>query len=810
MRFDLKNLGLMLACAGAAALSACSVDPVDIPASEYYARQFYKTFGTIAKDQDWTAATQGQLTVVTDRPTTVRIIAEVDSKTYLFGEYAGVEGERLISFDIPKSASDVRALVNGNEYRFTDGARLDFTSRSRVMSRALGGIDPDTHLGESGTYAGVDVEIGTNADGRKLTLEPDVAQEAIKHLEEMGTQIEKWSESNLDEVTDNFSVTADEFYLFPEFWNTSASARNIIGIYWEVSPGTEGAEEISVTNPNTGKTSTYYIVRVPFLQDPTAFLTPCKRDLVQYQTFAEIPGFDDIFATLCKEHPDTYCISDGSQKNQYGGAIESGKKIHRYSDGNWRELGSCVNNDWADKDNEVGKDLVAKFPDEFEFNQWGGLCHITLVDSPYDGTPNSSLVTNTDYYKSTGIHVKFSEPIRFGFYIQQENDVMYSQTKLNHWVEKLNDDGEPEWRQPSYVGTLTTGSDTEGNTRRHLAFEDWYGDNWDLNDMVFRIYGLDDTPNIPSITDEDEPGDPDPDEKEYDAYPWIIACEDLGATDDYDFNDIVFGVEHVAGTQFVYVTALAAGGTLPARLYYTIDGTKYQITGGTDDDFNSPKAHNQFTIKKSPAGGSTFEEWHKWFGNYDSSEMINTRDANVKIGATVRITLPEGKADQFSLSNEVKTAGWAEQSITHLGGFTVEVDQTNENGSVTTREIKAPFRSDNDADNIPQLFATTYKYNWPGERNSIYLTHAGHGNVIGTTPTGNDFATNSFMHWVNLGDVADFHNEAPSAPGLTRKHNWTGDVKVKESTDSNGKKVVTFTAYGNTYTFEATVDPSSY
>ena len=49
---------------------------------------------------------------------------------------------------------------------------------------------------------------------------------------------------------------------------------------------------------------------------------------------------------------------------------------------------------------------------------------------------------------------------------------------------------------------------------------------------------------------------------------WIIACEDLGSVGDYDFNDAVFSVSHVGGSNQLTVTPLAAGGTYPIKLYY--------------------------------------------------------------------------------------------------------------------------------------------------------------------------------------------------------------------------------------------------
>lgn len=53
-----------------------------------------------------------------------------------------------------------------------------------------------------------------------------------------------------------------------------------------------------------------------------------------------------------------------------------------------------------------------------------------------------------------------------------------------------------------------------------------------------------------------------------DEFAWALAVEDLGTTDDFDFNDIVFSASHVSGKTEMNVTALAAGGILPAEIYF--------------------------------------------------------------------------------------------------------------------------------------------------------------------------------------------------------------------------------------------------
>ena len=71
-----------------------------------------------------------------------------------------------------------------------------------------------------------------------------------------------------------------------------------------------------------------------------------------------------------------------------------------------------------------------------------------------------------------------------------------------------------------------------------------------------------------------------------------IAFEDLGSTDDFDFNDAVVKVEYATGTGKANVTLMAVGAVLPLKLYYTggrqaeplFDGQELHAAMGYDQD----------------------------------------------------------------------------------------------------------------------------------------------------------------------------------------------------------------------------------
>ncbi len=188
------------------------------------------------------------------------------------------------------------------------------------------------------------------------------------------------------------------------------------------------------------------------------------------------------------------------------------------------------------------------------------------------------------------------------------------------------------------------------NGMTFAGFED--GTDEDLNDIVFWIegaYELEPKPlDIGHSTAETEPA----------PQSWILACEDLGNADDFDFNDIVLSVSYTGGTTAT-ITPLAAGGTLPAEIYYN---------------------------------GTSLGEIHALFG-VDETDMVNT-NGKQKEAQPISITVP---AD-FTMS------------VPDMGGISIKVTGKN-NGEIT---IASP-----DAGTAPQMICVPDIWMWPTERTSI-------------------------------------------------------------------------------------------
>lgn len=241
------------------------------------------------------------------------------------------------------------------------------------------------------------------------------------------------------------------------------------------------------------------------------------------------------------------------------------------------------------------------------------------------------------------INITVPSGMTFGFYIQNGDEKFYSEKELN---------GTYQDEHQCYAATF----DYEG--KRYLAFEDWTNkdgkSDMDLNDLVCLISGVMDNTENPDIVDKDEPTDTD--------MKYLIACEDLGGSDDFDFNDIVLAINHVSGTKTASVELLAAGGTLPAKVMY-----------------------ENTTI---------FEEVHEAFG-VPTSTLVNTGGTTRPAVMSNPIDVPEN----FSVS-------------THASKFKIIVTKSG-TGSV---EISVPDKNGT----TPQAFVIADpNWEWPNERQNI-------------------------------------------------------------------------------------------
>lgn len=265
---------------------------------------------------------------------------------------------------------------------------------------------------------------------------------------------------------------------------------------------------------------------------------------------------------------------------------------------------------------------------------------VSASNSGYSNTNKSYACTSLkdytlkdDYIQSRGFTIKLAKGTKFGFYVSTtEGGTVYSDASLNGG---------------KHLASFFDSEDNEGTTHTYVGFEDDPNQTvFDLNDLIIMI-------------------SPTPEVIEYEDVNYVLAAEDLGATFDFDFNDVVFSVSYVAGEKTAKVKALAAGGTLPVTVY----------CGDTQ------------------VGG----EFHSWFGDgsIPSTTMINTGTITEE-GQEFEISVPE----DFSLALNTATK-------TSMGNFRIVVNG-NEN-------IYGP----SDTGVAPQMLCLPASWQWPTETTRI-------------------------------------------------------------------------------------------
>ncbi len=236
-----------------------------------------------------------------------------------------------------------------------------------------------------------------------------------------------------------------------------------------------------------------------------------------------------------------------------------------------------------------------------------------------------------------------------------------------------------------YMEVNTYSDNLEGNE---------YGGYWKtITNAIVNARGLSKVGEAPVSIPGSENGDEctgkgntpsaDPDVKPDTPQSWLLACEDLGAIDDFDFNDIVFSVSHVEGSNQVVITPLAAGGTLAAEITYN---------------------------------GQSYGEIHSLLG-VSTTTFANTVSGITQTAQPITINVDEN----FSITQ-------------NMGGFSVKV--TDEEGNVTT-EITAPGQG-----KVPQMICVPGTWLWPTERTNISAAYPGFGEWGANYGTNNDWCNN--------------------------------------------------------------------
>lgn len=696
-----KNTLMAVFGAVLVACASCSDEVPPIPASELYTREFVKAFGAMSPSQDWNAASRGTVSVTTDAPARVQVSAKIRGKNYLLANYSDVSGTRDIRFDVPKGVKEVTVQCGNERVKTTLGGKVSFANTGRTV--------PGTGSTE------ITAEICT--DQKDWWVLPMLNATIFRRKMPEGVY-----NANREGVSVDFVMkfAKNDIIVRPLFWQTNQT--NQFGFFYLDENGQPVHCPIYDMDKSTEFTDQNVLgycqaetrsLKIENYEEDADFMKcladngVSSKDWNYWGTIYHVldlsaqdnfnkacSGIDDHNMTMaCRQYLDMKGIKHDSSLDidhrfnyVYRWRITGSNTKYNpdVNDSNYQP-GMPPGNIIVDKGFEI---VYTVFNPDFASAKGFGSNDNMLADVTMNDGNYPALITK-------GIKVHIEDITReYGAYIKRgDGRYLYSMSSLNEknrWAPK-----EGAVRTQSYGGEMdyapsdmeivegkkafraVTWLGTKYNWR-YMSFEDGvvpeseYNNSscdFDMQDFVFVLDGVDVDDPVDEVIDPDKP----------EPIKWLIACEDLGNKDDFDFNDVVFEVEYVAGEKTAKITPLAAGGTLEAYLM-------------RNDEIVS-------------------REWHSYFGA-STSQMVNT-NTNGGPGETFTIDVPE----DFSISSPVGPDGYRD----NMGGFHLRVI---DNGGEEERTITPPGVGE--APQMILIFQPEGKpWRWPLERHSIGIAFDG-------------------------------------------------------------------------------------
>ena len=606
-------------------------DPVNGPLDpvEAYTRAFVKEFGEF-KGKPWGEAHSGAITVRTSRPTPVNVFAEIDGQRFIFASLGSVYGAQPVVVNIPAEVKELIVDADGSEYKVKLGEVLDLTEGSRYAGQS-NYVDVIPSLG-----AGFNV----NVYPRERTIKLD------------GYALTRTYFSTNDEYR-----TKKYFHIFDSDWNFTDALEDDGGshnIYY--------GSRFYLNNANLTEFTVYPI----YWRENSYGESDYLLGLYYYDYYGFELNGDRAVKMIDLEGID---VKQGISFKKTG----SGEYIVNYS----KEAFDAANIQRNDSVRFVGchfkvdnlipegsKTSSARFgfyiksglKDTYTENKGRDYTHISFQNNMFNG-----IEWGDNYWDVPLKHIKHA----------YDGAIMVSTTASNYaWCMPVRGDG-----LPSTFAALGTkeaykviGFQSQPNGRSAEAP--------DFSDVVLAFTTGSSTEGIELAMKGETFG----------TYPWYIAAEDLGSTDDWDFNDLVVNVYDLT-TDFtrsyvktigryptptilgrrITVVPRAAGGTYPIYLMYQGEVSE----APTDETMTSAITG---TFKKGTFVVGT--ELHAWLGEPDFTRMLNTGRDDGHTGGALSFCIPVIGSDEldFDIQNPPQNVGITNQT---LRNFWVLVDKEN-------------------------------------------------------------------------------------------------------------------------------------
>lgn len=645
---------------------SCSDAPLPTSRTDRYDRDFVKQFGEF-QGENWNQATRTAIRIKTDRPTPVRVFGDVQGVRYVFALYGQCDGVTTIPMSIPTGIKELIVEANGQEYPCALGGTLDLTAKS---SRA----DANHYPVPRSFFS---YSVGPDSRAQELCIRGTALKDNVFNFQENhsvcpGTTIDQyleyWNSTN--------SPSFDYYCRYIQNAKTTYRFIKVYPLYWKENRYGESDYMIGMCLYNPNSQQDYYLIDFDDFD--------IKENMKFYSNF--------VFNRYAEVYTDLVAVpSDGKEAYDISTIAAKDSKT---------SPGNCLIT------NGINCTTSLEGIDPAEAGNYH-MCFYVKSGVNKDGTKDERFGWPSE-------HISF----QFGIFNQK------------HWPEGSMRDVKLSDIKSSYCGAITRNGGLLDVSNTYPYFTST-GNEAD-DDYYFGILGFQSQPDGVdrdgdfcdlvlgvSMGNGTDKGCGTAGDNGYPvrAYPWTLAVEDLGSTNDWDFNDLVVSIfdiatdyshEYVSQHQNMSYRAVpalparklivvprAAGGTLPIYLMYngpvrlSVSSTSYLSR------YYKPFEDGTWMIGT---------EMHHWLG---SSEMkpINVGGTTVAMGRAAVFDVPidpDGKLDV--MVNLPATLGEENSTIRN---FWVLVDPTDELKLYEMAKFDTTLDADAYLDDDSNTFAST-------------------------------------------------------------------------------------------------------
>lgn len=700
-----------------------------------YADNFEKTFGKIDPEQDWSMATYAKAYVSGMEDGILELLYSdpIAGTPVLIAKRPVVNGEAEFNFNIVKGTKRIFARIkdaNGNytlnryfeifdnevyiANSFTRAGGETFTGTSRVTKEAASTLDcpqlidwtksstfylEESYKATAESY--IDGYYADNVNHQDITGKSDFYYKGtftnIYKLNDVINTADERPWWYVSEIAPFFSEIDGQPACFDE-------AKNHIKLMKEGSnPKLEKDLVFEIGQGGGPFYLDYFFEGTDFVNDFGYFYVTPGKAMPTRETFMSWPKFVLV---------NDFANNSASRNTGPSEGVAEGVYINSTTTIPWNLLGTQGNNNGS----TPGTGIAGL---SFAESNWDTKVVGTRLPLTYFGADGTDATGTYEFPEGTKIGIFF-----IGRSDDRDNMIITSISKLNQDL----------YNETPHAASFQIGDKVV------FAMEDMYkGGDADVNDAMFIANGNFKKEYIPNIIPTVEP----------EGQTWIMACEDLGGSFDYDFNDLVFGLRVTDlgdNTSNLDLIPLAAGGTLDAKVEY--NGLVYG------------EIHN---LVKSGA---------------PTTVPINvTRGQTAVKGQTVRL------ASGIPSSTNIKTIAGQVKIIVTKGE-----DTTNNNEEGTNKyNIGYKYNEENpDATDLaPQVLLLPAGWEWPSESKLITEIYPNFKNWVA------DATDPESQTWVNTkadGATDLVHNPLPVVQPSTDPENPTpgeggGETPVTPGTD---------------------------